>query len=374
MKILVNHSEITLKGKNRPFFEKALADNIRHSLGNTTIQNLYGRFLIATPSRLNLEVENKLRNAFGIANFSFVTEIKPDRDTLRINLIRALSGKSFMTFALRISRADKTLPFSSRQLTDDIGDDIRIKLEKKVDLTDPDLTVFIDCYRDFFLYYFEKYEGCRGLPVGTGGRVLALLSGGIDSPVAAYLMAKRGCTVDLLHFHAFADNEYAKKSKIVETGNLLNRYSLYSNLFLVPYMPFQIALLGIKTDNELILFRRFMLRVGEEMARRSGYQALVTGDNLGQVASQTIENLSVTEQAVSIPVFRPLLTYNKEEIINLARTIGTYDLSTVPYKDCCSIIEKHPKTKSRIEELVAGEKKLPMEKLIRETINSSVKV
>lgn len=374
MKILVNHSEITLKGKNRPFFEKALADNIRHSLGNITIQNLYGRFLIATPSRLNLEVENKLRNAFGIANFSFVTEIKPDRDTLRINLIRALSGKSFMTFALRISRADKTLPFSSRQLTDDIGDDIRIKLEKKVDLTDPDLTVFIDCYRDFFLYYFEKYEGCRGLPVGTGGRVLALLSGGIDSPVAAYLMAKRGCTVDLLHFHAFADNEYAKKSKIVETGNLLNRYSLYSNLFLVPYMPFQIALLGIKTDNELILFRRFMLRVGEEMARRSGYQALVTGDNLGQVASQTIENLSVTEQAVSIPVFRPLLTYNKEEIINLARTIGTYDLSTVPYKDCCSIIEKHPKTKSRIEELVADEKKLPMEKLIRETINSSVKV
>lgn len=380
MKIIINHSEITLKGRNRPFFEKALADNIRHVLGNITIQNLYGRFLVITTSttsstsRLNLEVVDKLHNIFGIANFSFVTEIKTDIDILRINLLRVLSKKSFTTFAVRMSRADKSLSFTSGQLTNEIGDDIRTKLRKKVDLNKPDLTIFIDCYRDFFLFYFEKHEGPRGLPVGTSGKVLALLSGGIDSPVAAYLTAKRGCIVDLLHFHAYADNEYAKKSKIVGTRNLLNRYTLHSNLFLIPYTPFQLALLGIKTDNELILFRRFMLRVGEYMAEQYGYQALITGDNLGQVASQTIENLSVTEQAVTVPVFRPLLTYNKEEIIKLARTIDTYDLSTTPYKDCCSIIEKHPKTKSILEKVETDEKMLPMRKLISETVNSSVKV
>lgn len=370
MKILVNHSELTLKGRNRSFFENQLKKNIKHVLGEADIANLHGRFVITIAGSDLI----KLSNIFGIANYSVITEITSSYDAFEESLLASVSQKSFTTFAVRTVRPDKTAPITSREMCIRIGDLIRLKLGKKVDLTTPDLTINIEIQPKALWYYFEKNQVPHGLPVASSGKVLCLLSGGIDSPVAAYLMAKRGCLVDFLHFHAFAENKYALSSKIAETIQQLTNYTLYSHTHYVPYTEFQMSTLNLKSDYELIIFRRFMLKVGEAIAQKEGYQALITGDNLGQVASQTLENLAVTDQAVTIPVLRPLIGFNKEEIIDIARRIGTYELSIKHYKDCCSIIEKHPKTKANSRKIVADERALPLEDLIQQTIKSSIKV
>lgn len=370
MKILVNHSELTLKGRNRSFFENQLKKNIKYVLGTVDIVNLHGRFVITIPDSNKV----KLSTIFGLANYAHITEIRSSYDAFEESLIASVSGKAFTTFAVRTTRADKTAPITSREMCIRVGDLIRLKLGKKVDLTTPELTINIEIQPKALWYFFEKNQGPHGLPVGSSGKVLCLLSGGIDSPVASYLMAKRGCLIDFLHFHAFSENKYAISSKIAETIQQLTKYTLYSRTHYVPYTEFQMSTLNLKSEYELIIFRRFMLKVGEAIAQKEGYQALITGDNLGQVASQTLENLAVTDQAIAIPVLRPLIGFNKEEIIDIARRIGTYELSIKAYKDCCSIIEKHPKTKANRNKVLTDESRLPLEDLIHQTIKSSIKV
>lgn len=375
MIILINHSEIVLKGKNRPFFERKLRENIKYvlkDLGKISIKNLHGRFLLKTETNNWQEVKEKLLRVFGVANFSKVYEQKVNLDKLENSLIKLLEKKGFLSFAVRTKRIDKNISLTSQELTNQLGDFIRKKLGKNVNLDDPDLTIYIDIYKNKVWYYFEKIEGLHGLPIGTSGKVLSFLSGGIDSNVSSYLMARRGCLVNFIHFHALINNKEVLKSKIGKMVQTIKLYTLYSKLYIVPYLPFQMALLNVKTKNELVLFRRFMLKIGEEIARKHKFQTLVTGDNLGQVASQTMENLAVTQQAVNIPVFRPLLTYNKQEIINLSKKIGTYQLSIKPYKDCCSIIEKHPKTKSKLEEVLLEEQQLNMKQLLAQTLKKSL--
>jgi thiamine biosynthesis protein ThiI len=213
------------------------------------------------------------------------------------------------------------------------------------------------------------------LPVSSAGRVLTLLSGGIDPPVAAWLMAKRGCRVDLIHFTAASlQLEEAQDYKVTLLARILNRYTLHSRLFLVPYTYFDLALMRTKVDYELVLFRRFMARVAEKLADRLKAQALVTGDNLSQVASQTLSNLASTSQAIAMPILRPLIGFDKEEIMSLARRIGTYDLSIEPYKDCCAIIARHPRTRSRHDRLAAIEARAfpDYDKLIEQTLADAV--
>jgi thiamine biosynthesis protein ThiI len=373
MIILSSPGELALKGKNRSFFERKLKENISYALADLKprIKRLNGKFLIEISGNDWELVKKRIKTIFGISLFFPVHRAEgKSLKQLKEKLASALEKKRFYSFAVRAKNKDPATPeINSQTLNEELGRFIKDLSRAKVDLENPDLTIFVDKYPDCFYYYFEKETGAGGLPVGTTGKVLCLLSGGIDSPVAAYLMAKRGCQVDFVHFHAFANGKLALKSKVVKIFHILQNYTLHSRLFLLPYFPFQAEILKIQTENELVLFRRFILKVSTQLAKQHGYQALVTGDNLGQVASQTLENLSVTEKAVDLPLFRPLLCFDKNEIIKLARKIGTYEESIKPYKDCCSLIQKHPKTKVKLEKVLKEESKLDLNSAIKETLD-----
>jgi thiamine biosynthesis protein ThiI len=276
------------------------------------------------------------------------------------------------TFAVRVRRVDKSFPLTSHELERIVGQQVVAATGAPVNLNAPDILLSFRVYQDCIYQVGPKVQGVGGLPVGVTGKVLALISGGIDSPVAAWLVMKRGCFVDFVHFHAFPSNDEAvaeKVPKLVE--RLVIPQGVTCRLFLVPYHTFQLALLTSKVPPklELVLFRRFMVKVANRIAKDYGLQAIVTGDNLNQVASQTLENLSVLDNASDLPIFRPLLTYDKKEIIALARQIGTYELSIQPYKDCCSLIARHPETRAKLREVLEAESVLPIEQLISRSLS-----
>jgi tRNA uracil 4-sulfurtransferase len=392
--ILIHYSEIGLKGRNQPLFRRQLRANIRQKLRalslTWTLQEKPGFLQIAVPpeaSREQIDVCVKgLREVFGVAWFA-VTEPQPhgrftfdsrakDLANLEQRVI-ALAKDEFApnkTFCVRVKRAEKAVPLTSVELENRFG---RLIIDntswKKVDLDHPDALFQIEIRPEGSFLFSNKLKGPSGLPVGTAGRVLTLLSGGIDSPVAAYLMAKRGCRVDFLHFTATSmQQDEAREYKVWRLAEHLSRYTLGSRLFLVPYTQFDVAVVasGQQIEYDLVLFRRFMARVAEAAAMRIRAQAIVTGDNLAQVASQTLSNIVTTSQAVEMPILRPLIAFNKEEIINLATEIGTYEESIKPYKDCCAIISRHPRTRSRHATLTDLEQRLfpDYQKLIDETL------
>jgi thiamine biosynthesis protein ThiI len=274
------------------------------------------------------------------------------------------------SFAVRVNRVDKGLPVHSRDIGVRLGDVVRARTSWKVDLDDPDFIVQIDAYPDGVYVYPGKRRGIGGLPVGTGGRVLALLSGGIDSPVAAFMMAKRGCTVDAFHMAASHVHDFDAGGSVVgRLAAAISRYGIRTRLHIAPYTFFDLALTGEPTGYELVLFRRFLMRCAERLATQVGAGALVTGDSLGQVASQTLENLAAASRPVTLPVLRPLIGMNKQEIIELARGIGTFEISIEPYKDCCALIARNPRTRSEHEKLTQLEAELfpDYEALLRAT-------
>lgn len=219
------------------------------------------------------------------------------------------------------------------------------------------------------LVYNKKYDGLSGLPVGSSGKVLVLLSGGIDSPVAAWLMMKRGCRVDYLHVHPFAKNIQAEESKMKRIADVLDNYQFTSKLHLVPYTNYEIETMGkIPQKYELVFFKHYLVRLAERFCDEHGYDAIVLGDSLGQVASQTIENIKATSLGVQHVVFRPLIGYNKEDIIQLAKQIRTYELSIEEYKDCCSILTEHPETRTKIEDFEHVLQKVDMNRLIESSL------
>lgn len=263
----------------------------------------------------------------------------------------ALAGSTYRensTFAVRVNRGEKRFPKKSPQIARELGAAIIENTSwQDVDLDNPDVAFYIDIYVEGIFIYSEKLHGIAGLPAGITGRVLTLLSGGIDSPAAGYLVAKRGCSVDFIHFTANRiQQEQAQDYKVSKLTQELSRYTLRSKLYLVPYTYFEFEVMGDSMEYELMLFRRFMVRTAEALANRNQLQALVTGDNLAQVASQTLENIVSNAQSIQLPILQPVLTYDKHEIVDLAKRIGTYQLSLEPYKDCCSIISQHPKTLS----------------------------
>ena len=280
------------------------------------------------------------------------------------------------SFAIRVNRADKSLPANSLELGKRLGAAIRSETSwDKVDLSHPDQEFYLDIYPDGIYLYSEKLTGVGGLPTGTGGRVLALLSGGIDSPVAAFSLAKRGCTVDFFHLSAgHVQHQDLEHTVIARLARRLSEYTGHSRLFIVPYTYFDLALGDHSGGYALILFRRFMMRSAEVLAGRIHAPALVNGDSLGQVASQTLENLVSASLAVNIPILRPLIGSNKEEIISLARRIGTYEMSIEPYKDCCALIARNPRTRSRHEHMSSMEQDLlpEYEQLIERTLGDMV--
>jgi thiamine biosynthesis protein ThiI len=267
-------------------------------------------------------------------------------------------------------RSDKTFPLKSQQINEKVGAAL-VKAGCTVDLENPERTIFIDVLESEALISFEKIKGPGGLPVGSSGRMISLLSGGIDSPVSSWLMMKRGCEVDFLHLHQFPDNKDVGKSKMVRILRTLREYSPKKlRMFAVPYTEFYKKTLSMEPRNELVVFRRFIIHLANRLAKEHGYHGIITGDSIGQVASQTAENLLATDEASQLPVYRPLIGFNKQEIVDLAMKIGTYEASIEPYKDCCSLVA-HKSPCTRVPLCIA--KRMEDEIRIDEVVERSLK-
>jgi len=372
--VLIHYHEVSLKGENRPFFERALLDNIRLVLGGLceNARQMFGRMVVTlADGATEDEVKNILQTVFGVANFSFAILLPFEFEALSQEALALIKEKQFSTFRIAARRADKSYPLSSQEMNERLGTLVREQLGKTVDLEYPELTCFIEIAGKKAFVYFEKHKGPGGLPVGTGGKVCALVSSGFDSPVASWKMIRRGCEAVFVHFHSHPSTSVASQENVKEIVKILTKFQFRSKLYLVPFLPIQQVIVEARIDSALrvVLYRRFMARIAEKIALKETCGALVTGESLGQVASQTLENISAISAVVSIPVFRPLIGENKEDIINRARRIGTFDISSQPHDDCCSLfVPAHPETKAKLFVVEAAEKKLDVEKLVSEAI------
>lgn len=358
-KVLVHYAEIGLKGGNRGVFENQLIKNIKIALKNPSLQIIKAqKQIVISGEKINLE---KLKTVFGIAWLAPVKE-------------SAVSLEAISKYALQLTVSKKTFAVRAHHhLEVAIGDVIRTKKKIKVDLSNPQQTIYIKEFNNQALIFNQKIPGPGGLPVGTSGKVLCLLSGGFDSIAASYLLAKRGAQVDFLHFHVFPDEKKVLTSKIMAITEKLKIFTLSQKLYLASYIPFQLKVLDLDRRDEkqeLVVYRRLMARVGEEIARKYGYQALVLGDSLGQVASQTLENITAVDQAVGIPIFRPLIGMDKKDIIDLVREIGLESETNKPYKDCCSLISTHPATKADLIKIQRIEKSIKIETIAKEIVKN----
>lgn len=373
-RILLRCPDITLKGQNQAVFQRTLIENIEHRLqvlgAEMPLKGAHGRIYIESATSPATIVERALRalqempGIDSIVNARWVRPKDVHLDGSSWSLVEAATielakgcYRPNASFAVQVNRVDKRLPFDSMEMARRLGAAIRKHSDwDRVDLRNRDQTFYVDVYADGIYIYGQKLKGIGGLPTGTGGRVLALLSGGIDSPVAAYLLAKRGTEIDLLHMPAsHVDRQQLGSSPVARLAQRLSCYCLRARLYVVPYTYFDLAVADRRSGFEALLFRRFLLRVADQLARRIGSSALVTGDSLGQVASQTLENLASTTEAVDTLVLRPLIGMNKQEIIDLAQAIATYEISIQPYKDCCALLTSRPRTRSSVARLKALE-------------------
>lgn len=371
---VVHYHEIALKGRNRPFFLNRLVRNIERAAADLPLKRvvpLPGRLMVElTDEAAWPQLRDRLSSVVGIANFSPTHRVDLDIEVLANEVVRAVEARRFESFRITTRRANKTFPLKSMEIDREVGARVEAATGARVDLTRPELTVYVEILPREALFYFEKFEGVQGVPVGTAGRVTALLSGGIDSPVAAYRMMKRGCRVDFVHFHSVPFLSRASQQKVKDILELLTHYQYRSRLYLVAFGNLQREImLAAPAPLRVILYRRFMMRIASILARHRRSRALVTGESLGQVASQTLENLAVIEEAASLPILRPLIGMDKSEITSQARGIGTYEISILPDQDCCQLfIPAHPATRSRLNEVVAAEKQLDVERLVQTAV------
>lgn len=374
--ILIHYGELALKGLNRPTFEKKLVENIRKALEEVEfkkIRKIHGRIILELSEKADLtKLEHSLMKVFGIAWFAFCFTTDPTLENIKKLTAEKFKLKAGTQVKVSAKRADKTLPFTSMDVNRQLGAYLVENFNVHVSLKNPEKEIFVEL-ADGKAYIFDrKIKGLYGLPVGISGKVLHLLSGGIDSPVAAWLLMKRGCEIDFLHFHAFRKFNKEKNAKILKLAKILAQYCFKSRIFFVPFYPFEAEAVEAPPKYRLILFRRFMVRVAEEIANQHGIKALGSGENLAQVSSQTLENMAVISSVTSLPIFRPLLTYEKNEIVELAKKIGTFEISVTPYKDCCSLfLTKHPTTKAIPEKVEAFEKRMNLKEAIKESLEKT---
>ena len=374
--VVCHYHEIALKGRNRKFFEEKLVANIKRVLASDSfefVRRIFGRVLIKlTPQGVEKQkaVEQSLKKVFGLANFAFAVRTKPVVGAIKKTATILLKEQKFKTFRITARRAQKDFPFTSQQINEEVGEFIVKKLKKKVNLQNPDLNCFIEIVENSSFLYLEKIKGPGGLPTGVSAKAVVLLSGGIDSPVAAYQIMKRGTKVVFLHFHSFPYTDYASIEKTKEIIEVLRQYQGKTKLYLLPFAKIQEQILT-KTPAKLrvILYRRMMMRIGQKIAEKEKALALVTGESIGQVASQTLENIRVIEEVVDLPVFRPLIGQDKQEIIDQAKEINTFKISILPHQDCCTrFVPKHPVTKARLDKVKKAEENLEIERLVSEAI------
>lgn len=370
MNIIVHYSEIALKGKNRPFFEKKLQQNVKRAIKGMykTVKREHDRIIIdLKPDTDEKEIESRLKKVFGIEWLAFVHTAEKNMEAIKHEIAKYANINKGETSKIIGKRSDKKFHPDSQQINRELGRFIEEKFGAKIKLEKPQHKIYVNIGAKNAYIYFNRIKGPGGLPVGSSGKVLILLSGGIDSAVSAYMAMKRGCVPYYLHFHAFRKGGEAMKGKIENMLRILSQYSGQSKIYLVPFYPFQLGITRAGRS-ELVIFRRFMMHIAEAIAKKNGMQAIVTGESLGQVASQTLENIAAIDAATRMTVFRPLLSYDKKEIIKTAERIGTYQISIKPYKDCCSIIATNPKTKVKLPIVMMIEEEIGMEKLVEETL------
>jgi thiamine biosynthesis protein ThiI len=374
VRIVVRYHEIALKGRNRRFFVDKLADNLRRAtedLPRTRVHVLPGRLAVDLADEVPWdEARERIGSVFGIANFSLAHETPADLERLKASAIETLRRESFDSFRVTTKRSDKAFPQDSPTIDRELGGAIKAATGARVDLTHPGLTVFVEVLRGRILYSFGKHPGLGGFPVGSSGRVVALLSGGIDSPVAAWRMMKRGCRVVPVHFHAFPLQDRTTIDKVKELARILTRYQFRTRLLLVPFAPVQQTIVAsCPAPLRVVLYRRFMVRIAEALAAGRRAKALVTGESLGQVASQTLDNIAVIDEAARGPVLRPLVGMDKEEITAEARRIGTFGVSTLPDQDCCQLyVPRSPATAATLAEVREAESHLDVASLVSSAV------
>lgn len=378
---IVRCGEVALKGMNKPYFEKTLAERIRRNLKDyegVEVKRHEGLIFVRSPKELDSEeIIRQVSRVFGVSSISPAVEAPSDLDAIGETAVefmkQQIRERGIRTFKVEAKRADKTFPVKSPEIARIIGASVLIGCKVlKVDVHEPDCKLFVDLRRDRTYLYDEKIRGFGGLPLGTNGKGLVLLSGGIDSPVAAWMMAKRGMVIEALHFHSYPYTSPRAQQKVEELAGIVASYCGRMKIHVINLLPIQEQIVQNCPEEETtILVRRFMMRIGERIARRSGCMMLITGENLGQVASQTAEALVVTDACVQMPVMRPLIAMDKVDIMDKAMEIGTYEKSIEPYEDCCTVfLPKHPTTKPRLAQIEASESLLDVEGLVDAAVKS----
>lgn len=368
---LVHYHELILKKGNRAYFVRRLIRNLQKGLKGTGVSEITqegARLLIGLHDRADeAEIRTRLARTFGVANFAIARWLPLDAAVLSQAVAEAVKARSFASFRISAKRSNKAFPLTSNQLNVELGSLVQQITGAGVDLEHPEFTVYAEVIDRGILLSLDRQSGPGGLPAGVSGRVACLMSGGLDSPVAAYRMMKRGAYVVFVHFHSHPFVSRASQEKAKELAELLTRYQYASRLFLVPFGEVQReVVLAVPGPLRVIVYRRLMIRIAEALARTVRAQALVTGEALGQVASQTLSNMTTVDAVATMPVLRPLVGMDKEEIVHQARALGTYEISIQPDEDCCTLFTpKHPATASTPAEVEAAEATLDIPALIQ---------
>ena len=374
--LLVRYGEVHLKGQNRPYFLRRLTENVRHAVAPLGAEAWLSdsRIYVAGMADMD-EAVRRVTRVFGLHSVSPAWELDKDYKEISakcVELAKDLKG----TFKVYARRSDKRFPMNSQELNAELGGDIlESNPNLRVDVHKPDHLISVEI-RDHAYVYTGEVMAAGGLPLGTGGRALLLLSGGIDSPVAGYQMMRRGVSVNAVHFFSFPYTSERAKEKVLELAKIVGKYGAGMKVYVVPFTDIQLQI-HEKCPDEMgtLIMRRYMMRIANVIARKDNAKALVTGESLGQVASQTIEALGCTDAVAELPVLRPLISFDKQEIIDIAERIGTYETSSLPYEDCCTVFTpRHPMTKPRVDVVARAEEALDTDALVRAAVEGTEEV
>lgn len=403
MLIVCHYGEIALKGGNRKAFEECLVENIKKSLKINGVlfdyvKRISGRILVGLepkgakllPEKELSSLQSSLQKVFGLSYFAFACQAEQEIEKIKEKAIEILKEKNFITFKVETKRGNKNFVLNSQQINEQVGEEILQKIpvrdlcdrtnhvrgqegKIKVDLENPDIVLYVEITERYVFLYTEKIAGPGGLPAGISGKAISLISGGIDSPVASYYLMKRGVLNIFVHFFANQQGYLQSLEKVRELIAVLKKFQFSAKVYFVPFSDIQKAiLLKTQADLRVVIYRRFMLRISQVIAEKEKAKAIITGESVGQVASQTLDNMAVIEEVCSLPILRPLAGMDKIEIIDMAKKIGTFDISILPHLDCCSMfVPKHPQTKANLKKVQKQEKKVKINKLIKSAIKNT---
>ena len=378
--ILIHYSEIALKKNNRSFFEKIFIKNIENHLDGLQYSSitLYAArvFVNGIDKEKWIKYKNRLKNVMGLKNALLMLKVKPELDTIKSASLHFLDDLNFKTFRITTKRNEKSLDFNSQDTNIIIGEFVQKKTGKPVNLNSPELNIHIELLKQNAFIGTEKFLGYSGLPANCQEKAISLISSGIDSPVASFEMIKRGVNLNYVHFHSYPAINQQSIENVKKILKVLSGYQLRSTLYLVPLLELQQSIMQSVPDKYwVIFFRRYMIKIACDLAEKNYASALITGDSIGQVASQTLSNIRAISEISNIPIIRPLAGHNKEDIVNRAKQIGTYEISIEPYQDCCSFfVPPHPETKAKMHRILSIDNTLELDEIYTKVMSGIEKI